>query len=117
MSHSIIGKSQKPILVAERGSTSRNKQKTDYLQKLQTTDNSGRVIDHARLEAEFKKDMCRGKSNFARSRNELLLLFESQDIPSRRGVRYACDKMDSFVEVAMDVLSIFSDLYGRNQDN
>lgn len=42
----------------------------------ENTDSRGEIVDVVRLETEFKKDKARAKSNFTRSRNKLLLLFE-----------------------------------------
>ena len=73
------------------------------------------VVDAAMLETEFKKDKARAKSNFTRSRNKLLLLVEEQAMPSRLGVRDACQKMDTCMEIAMEVLAKFSNIYIRNK--
>ena len=51
------------------------------------------------------------KSNFTRSRNNLLLLVEEQYMPSRRAVKEACRKMNSCLELVMEVLTNFSDFY------
>ena len=75
---------------------------------------SGNKPDATQLENQFKKDKCRTKSNFTRSRNSLLLLVEEQDMPSRRTVKEACRKMDSCLEFVTEVLTIFSDVYTRN---
>lgn len=75
---------------------------------------SGNKLDVTQLENQFKKDKCRTKSNFTRSRNNLLLLVEEQDMPSRRAVKEACRKMDSCLELVMEVLTNFSDFYTRN---
>ena len=53
------------------------------------TDGRSTTVDVTRLEAEFKKDKARAKSNFTRSRNKLFLLIEEQELPSRREVRDA----------------------------
>ena len=74
----------------------------------------GNIVDVTRLENQFKKDTCRTKSNFTRSRNNLLLLVEEQDTPSRRAVKEACRKMDSCLELVMEILTIFSDFYSKN---
>ena len=74
----------------------------------------GNIVDVTRLENQFKKDKFRTKSNFTRSRNNLLLLVEEQDIPSRRAVKEACRKMDSCLEWVMEVLTNFSDFYSKN---
>ena len=74
----------------------------------------GNIVDVTRLENQFKKDKCRTKSNFIRSRNNLLLLVEEQDMPSRRAVKETCRKMDSCLELVMEVLTKFSDFYTKN---
>ena len=78
---------------------------------LEDTDGRSATVDVTRVEAEFKKDKVPVKSNFTRSRNKLLLLIEEQELPSRRELRDACQKMDSCLELAMDVLINFSDFY------
>ena len=58
------------------------------------TEDRGNIVDFAGLETEFKKDKARAKSNyFTRSRNKLLILFEQEDMPSRKEVRNACHSM------------------------
>ena len=73
------------------------------------------IVDAAMMETEFKKDKAGAKSNFTRSRNKLLLLVEEQAMPSRTGVRDACQKMDTCMEIAMEVLAKFSDFYIKNK--
>ena len=77
------------------------------------TEDRGNIVDLAGLETEFKKDKARAKSNFTRSRNKLLILFEQEDMPSRIGVRNACHSMDTCLEIVMGVLSNFSDFYTK----
>lgn len=76
----------------------------------------GNIVDAVRMEMEFKKDKARTKSNFTRSRNKLLLLVDEQDMPSRRGVRVAWQNMDNCMEMAMEVLTKFTDFYIENQE-
>ena len=38
-------------------------------------------------------------------------MVEKQELPSRREVRVACQKIDSFSELAMDVLTNLSEFY------
>lgn len=75
---------------------------------------NGNKLDVTQLENQFKKDKCRTKSNFTRSCNNLLLLVEEQDMPSLRAVKEGCRKMDRYLELVMEVLTIFSDFYTRN---
>lgn len=49
-----------------------------------TAESRGDIVDVAGLETEFKKDKSRTKSNFTRSRNNLLLLLEEHEFPGRR---------------------------------
>ena len=74
----------------------------------------GNIVDDTRLENQFKKDKCRTKSNFTRSRNNLLLLVEEQDMPSHRAVKEAYRIMDSCLELVIEVLTIFSEFYTKN---
>ena len=73
----------------------------------ENTDSRSATVDVTRLEAEYKKEKARSKSNFSRSRNQLLSLLEQQELPSRRKVQDSCRNMDSCSELAMDVLTIF----------
>ncbi|MCG8075365.1 MAG: hypothetical protein JAY75_03880, partial [Candidatus Thiodiazotropha taylori] len=41
----------------------------------------------------------------------LLFLLEEQELPSRQEVKELCQKMDSFLETAMDVMVKLSDFY------
>ena len=81
-----------------------------------TIEKSGNNVDVTGLEIQFKKDKSRTKANFTRSRNNLLFLLDEQDMPSRREVKEACKKIDSCMELVMDVLSKFSDFYIKNQE-
>ena len=73
-------------------------------------------VDVARLEMEFKKDKCRGKSNFTRARNKLLSLIDNEEGPSRRAIDEACRKMDSCMVIVLELLSNFSDFYFENNE-
>ena len=73
-------------------------------------------VDVARLEMEFKKDKCRGKSNFTRARNKLLSLIDNEEGPSRRAIDEACRKMDSCMDIVLELLSNFSDFYFENNE-
>ena len=76
----------------------------------------GNIIDVAGLEIQHKKDKARTKANFTRARNSLLMLLEQQDLPSRREVKVACDKMDGCMDLVMKVLANFSDYYIQNSN-
>ena len=73
-------------------------------------------VDVARLEMEFKKDKCQGKSNFTRARNKLLSLIDNEEGPSRRAIDEACRKMDSCMDIVLELLSNFSDFYFENNE-
>ena len=81
--------------------------------KKNITEDRGNIIDFAGLETEFKKDKARAKSNFTRSRNKLLILFLQEDMPCRREVSYACQTMDTCLEIVMGVLLNFSYVYTK----
>ena len=74
----------------------------------------GNIVDVTLLENQFKKDKCRAKSNFTRLRNTLLQLVDEEDMPSRRVVKEACRKMDTYLEIVMGVLSKLLDFYIKN---
>ena len=71
------------------------------------------TVEVTRLEAEYKKDKARVKSNFSRARGNITSLLEDQALPSRRDVLDACRKMDSCSEIATDVLTNFAEFYIR----
>ena len=71
------------------------------------------TVDVTRLEAEYKKDKARVKSNFSRARGKITSLLEDEALPSRRDVLDACRKMDSCSEIATDVLTNFAEFYIR----
>ena len=77
------------------------------------TEDRGNIVHFAGLETEFKKDKVRAKSNFTRSRNKLSILFEQEDMQSRKEVRNACHSMDTCFEIVIGVLSNFSDFYTK----
>ena len=79
-----------------------------------TIDDRGNIVDVAGFETLFKKDKCRTKSNFTRSRNNLLFVLEEHDLLSRREVKEAGKKMNSCTEIVKDVLYKLSDFYTRN---
>ena len=68
-------------------------------------------FDVAMLEAESRKDKAKGKSNFTRSLNNLLLIADSKNLPSRSGVCDACHSMDLCMEIVMECLPNFTSFY------
>ena len=89
----------------------RNRQKLNN--SIMASSENRDIVYIAALENEFKKDKCRAKSNFTRSRTKLLMLIEEHDMPIRREVKEACKKTDSCLEIVMDVLTNFSDSYTK----
>lgn len=74
-------------------------------------ENRGSIAGRAKLEMEFKKEKCRTKSNFTRSKNKLLLLIEDEEVFNRRDIHAACKQMDSCMEIVLEVLLNFSNFY------
>ena len=68
-------------------------------------------FDVAMLEAEFRKDKAKGKSNFTRSLNNLLLIADCRNLPSRSEICDACHSMDLCMELVMEHLSNFTSFY------
>ena len=68
-------------------------------------------FDVAMLEAEFRKEKAKGKSNFTWSLNNLLLIADSKNLPSRSKVCDACHSMDLCMEIVMECLSNFTSFY------
>ena len=62
-----------------------------------------RSFDVAMLEAEFRRDKAKGKSNFTRSLNNLLFIADSKNLPSRSEVCDACHSMDLCMEIVMEL--------------
>ena len=79
-------------------------------------DCSDRSFDIALLEAEFRKDKAKGMSNFTRSLNNLLLIVDSKNLPSRSEVCDACHSMDLCMEIVMELLSNFTSFYIKNKE-
>ena len=79
----------------------------------ENTDGRSSAVDVTKLKAQYKKDNARAKSNFSRAKNKLL---EQQELPSRREVQDACGRMDTCLELAIDVLINFSEFYFRNNE-
>ena len=73
-------------------------------------------VDAALLENGFKKDKCRAKKNFTRSKNTLLSLIEHEKSTSRREIQDACRNMDSCMDIIIEILSRFSDFYLDNNE-
>lgn len=82
----------------------------------ENTDGQSSAVDVTKLEAEYKKNKARAKSNFSRAKNKLLSLLQQQVMPSRREVQDACRRMDTCSELAIDVLMNFSEFYIRNNE-
>ena len=68
-------------------------------------------FDVAMLEAEFRKDKAKGKSNFTQSLNNLLLIADSKNLPSPSEVCDACHSMDLCMEIVMEHLSNLTSFY------
>ena len=73
-------------------------------------------VDVALLKAEFRKDKAKGKSNFTPTLNNLLLIADSKNLPSRSEVCDACDSMDLCMEIVMECLSNFTSFYIKNKE-
>ena len=73
-------------------------------------------VDVARFKMKFKKDKRRGQSNFTRARNKLLSLIDNHEGPSHPAIEEACRKMDSWIDIVLEVLYNFSDFYQENND-
>ena len=76
----------------------------------------GSAIDVAILEAELMKDKAKAKSNFTRSRNNLLLMVKYEKLTSRSRIRDACHHMDFCMETVMEVISNFTTFHIKHKD-
>ena len=76
----------------------------------------GSAIDVAIQEAELRRDKAKAKSNFTRSRNNLPLMIEYQNLPCRIGIWDACHNMDICMEIVMILLSNCTTIYLRNNE-
>ena len=73
-------------------------------------------FDVAMLEAEFRKDKAKGKSNFTWSIYKLLLIAGSKNLPSRSEVCDACLSMDLCMEIVMECLSNLASFYIKDKE-
>ena len=73
-------------------------------------------VDVFLLEAEFRKDKAKGKSKFTRTLNNLLLIADSKNLPSRSKVCDACHSMDLCMVIVMECLSNFTSFYINNKE-
>ena len=80
-----------------------------------TTSGNSVTSNIAEQETDLKKQMSREKSSFTRARNKLLFLLEDQELPSRREVKELCQKMDSYLETAMDVMTKLPDFFLKSK--
>ena len=62
------------------------------------------------LEAEFRKD----KAKFTRSLNNLLLIVDCKNLPSRSELCDACHGVDLCMEIVMECLSHFTSFLYKN---
>ena len=82
----------------------------------ENVDRRDRSFDVALLEAEFRKDKAKGKSNFTRSLNNVLLIADSKNLPCRSEVCDACHSMNLCMEIVMELLSNFTSFYIKNKE-
>ena len=73
----------------------------------------GTLGNFEEMEIQFKKDKARVKSNFTRSRNKVLNLFDQDDVLSRKDVCQARQNMDTCEAIAIEVLSNLADFYTK----
>ena len=64
----------------------------------------------------MKLEKSRAKSSFTRVKNKLLFLVESEDIGTSREVHEACNKLDTCLEEALDVMARLSGQYSKNKE-
>ena len=67
-------------------------------------------------EASLKREKALVKSNFTRSKNKLLRLLGDIDFENRREIQNTCDRLDSCLESAIDVMSNLSNLYIKTKE-
>ena len=80
------------------------------------TDYHGESIGVAFMEAGFRKDKIKAKSNFTQSRNSLLFKVKYQNVTSCSEVLDACQKMDMCMERVIELLSNLTSFYIENKD-
>ena len=76
----------------------------------------GTVSDFTDKESALKLEKSRAISSFTRVKNKLLFLVESEDIGTSREVHEACNKLDTCLEEALDVMARLSGLYLKNKE-
>ena len=64
----------------------------------------------------MKLEKSQAKFSFTRIKNKLLFLVESEDIGTSREVHEACNKLDTCLEEALDVMARLSGLYSKNKE-
>ena len=69
--------------------------------------NRGNCIDAEGLIA----NKYRTKLNFTSASSEVYMLLDKNDVPSHRVVQDACEKMDDYLETAMDSMDYLSEWY------
>ena len=65
----------------------------------------GTVSDFTDKTSALKLEKSRAKSSFTRVKNKLLFLVESEDIGTSCEVHEACNKLDTCLEEALDVMA------------
>ena len=68
----------------------------------------GTVSDFTDKEAALKLEKSRAKSSFTRIKYKLLFWVESKDIRTSREVHEACNKLDTCLEEALNVMARLS---------
>ena len=79
-------------------------------------DDENGISDETERKLSLKSEKARAKTYFIRTLNKLLFLIEKQRLPSNREIEDACDRMDSAMDSAMDVMASLSKLYMQNKD-
>lgn len=79
-------------------------------------DTTGTAGDFTDMVASLKREKTRSKSNFLRLKNKVLFLKEQRELPSHQEIQYACSRMDSSMESAMDVMTNLSELYTKYKE-
>ena len=86
----------------------------DLRERGDPTGTAGALTD---LEAELKREKFRAKSSFTWIKNKVLFLIDQPEKPGYREIQEACNKMDSAIESAMDVMTRLLNFSGKISKN
>ena len=121
MADDLDNTSEKTVIIRKKKESMDNENENKIDGKTDSKDNSQDKsgLFSSKIEQRIitlKQGKSKAKSSFTRSRHQLLYIME-EDLPSRREVRKALEKMISAQEIALAVMSNLSDEYATKGDS